>query len=460
MYEKDPKPPDESSPEHHPYDLSGDPALGPPGAEVAAPEPRRRPPEDQPPDLVPVPWYTIALIILAAFGSGIALIVPMAYSLALRLADLAPGSEQTLGYILGIGAVCSLIAAPLTGIVSDRTRSRWGRRRPFTVLGVLIGLAGVPVLAFAPDIPTLAIGWTLTTIGWGTAGNSVGNLLADRLPERQRGKVSGFTNLAGQVSPVVGILLAGAVSSDALLLFLVPAAVGTVLILGFVFFVPEADSRHLRFEGRLTVGRFLTSLVFNPRRHPQFTWVWVGRFLFSFGLSLTVAYGTYFYAQRLGVPIAQVATVMAVVSALGIVAAGVGALGGGWLSDRWGSRRGWVAVSTVIFAAGCVVSAFSWSLPLLIVGALVTNLGIAAFGSVGQALVLDVLPHRDTQAGRFLAITSFSQRIPSALAPLTAPLLLAAAGSAHAQYTVLYLASASCAILGGAVTFLGGRRRR
>lgn len=425
---------------------------------LASPELTVEPPGSQ--DPAPVRWHTIALIVAAAFGSGLALVVPMAYSLAVRLADLAPGSERALGYVLGMGAVCSLLAAPLTGIVSDRTRSRWGRRRPFAALGIVIGLAGVPVLTFATNIPVLAVGWALTSIGWGTAGNSVGNLVAERVPERQRGKVSGLTNLAGQIAPVVGILLAGTVAESTLLLFLVPAAVGAGLILLFIVWVPEADSRRLRFEQPLTGRGLVTSLVFNPRLHPDFALVWIGRFMFSFGLSLTVAYGTYFYAQRLGVPVTQVATVMALVSAIGVAAAGAGALGGGWVSDRWGDRRTWTAMSAVVFAAGCAISALSWSLPLLIVGALVSNLGIAAFGSVGQALVLDLLPHRATQAGRFLAIASFSQRLPSAIAPLAAPLFLAVAGSARAQYTALYLTSAGCALLGGAVTFLAGRRRR
>ncbi|WES66057.1 MFS transporter [Microbacter sp. GSS18] len=412
-----------------------------------------------PPEQPPVPRATIALIFVGAFGAGLALVVPMAFSLALRLSDLAPGRESTLGYILGIGAVCSLVAAPLTGIISDRTRSRWGRRRPFTVLGVVIGLAAVPVLAFAPDIPVLTAGWLLTSIGWGTAGGSIGNLLADILPERQRGGVSGLVNLAGQVSPVFGILLAGLVTEDSLLLFLVPALVGAVLVLAFALLVDEADSRHMRFADALTITRFLKSLAFDPRRHPAFAWAWVGRFLFFFGLSLTIAYGTYFYSQRLGVPVEDVAAVMAGISAVGIAAASAGALGAGWISDRWGSRRAWVAVAAALFALGCVVSAFAWTLPLLIAGALIANIGIAAFGSVGHALVLDVMPHRETQAGRFSAITGFSQRIPSAVAPLAAPLLLGLAATTHAQYTVLYLASGALALLGGLVTVVLVRPR-
>jgi len=151
---------------------------------------------------------------------------------------------------------------------------------------------------------------------------------------------------------------------------------------------------------------------------------------------------------------------MAAISAVGIAAASVGALGAGWISDRWGSRRMWTATAAALFALGCIISALSWTLPGLIAGAMISNVGIAAFGSVGQALVLDVMPHRETQAGRFSAIIGFSQRIPSAVAPLAAPLVMSLAPVAEARYTVLYLASGALAVLGGVVTATMARLRR
>jgi len=111
---------------------------------------------------------SILLVVSSTFGSGMAMIVPMAYSLAVRLDQLAPGRADLLGYVLGIGSAATLVLAPLTGVLSDRTRSRWGRRRPFTVLGVLLGLAAVPVMAFASNLLVLTLGWVLSTVGWST----------------------------------------------------------------------------------------------------------------------------------------------------------------------------------------------------------------------------------------------------------------------------------------------------
>jgi MFS family permease len=72
--------------------------------------------------------------------------------------------------------------------------------------------------------------------------------------------------------------------------------------------------------------------------------------------------------------------------------------------------------------------------------------------AVDQALLLDVLPERETAAGRFMGITGFATSIPQASGPFIAPLFLAvgAAGGAK-NYTLLYAVAAACTVLGGLV---------
>lgn len=432
-----------------------------PKSNVALPSPPD--PDSPPPDTAvnqqqPVSRATVSLLVMATFGGGMAMIVPMAFSLALRLNQLAPGQEEVLGYMLGTGALCSLITAPLTGILSDRMRSRWGRRRPFTVIGTVIGLAAIPVMAFAPNVVLLGAGWVLSTVGWGTAVRSIANYQADNLPGFQRGKVSGLTGLTMQISPVIGIILVGRVTPDPLLVFLLPAAVGTLLVGAFVILAPEEDSRGATLSSPLSIGSVFRSLVFNPKQHPAFAWTWAGRFVFFLGLSFTTSYATFFYAQRLDINVAEVSTAIAVISGASILSSTAGALGAGWLSDRANRRQPYILLGAVIYAAGTIVSAFSHDFTTLMAGSLISSLGIAVVISVGQALVLDVLPHRETQAGKFMAITSFSQKIPATLAPGLAPVLLSiGAIGTDKNYTTLFLAAGALALVGGLITVLSIR---
>ena len=415
----------------------------------------RRPVAD-PAEQRPLSRGAIALLVAATFGSGMAMIVPMAYSLAVRLEQLAPGRPDLLGVLLGVGSAATLVVAPLTGVLSDRTRSRWGRRRPFTVAGIALGVAAVPVLATAPTVPVLAAGWILSTIGWNTAGASIGNWQADRLPPRQRGTVSGLTGLTMQISPVLGILLVGTVRSETLLVFALPALVGLVLAGAFAWRAEDPDSRGPAPEDRMTLRRILGSYVFDPRAFPDFTWNWIGRFVFFLGLSLTTSFTVFFFAQRLDLAVPDVAGVLALTSALSIGTALAGSLVGGRLSDRTGVRRPFVVAGAALFAAGSIVSASADALPALLVGSLLASLGIALFSAVGQALSLDVLPHRETQAGRYSAITLFAQKIPGVISPLAAPLVLSLGGGEN--FTALYLTAAALALLGGALIGVTVRR--
>ncbi|WP_404429875.1 MFS transporter [Microbacterium lacus] len=401
-------------------------------------------------DFPVVPRWQVVLLVAATFGGGMAMIVPMAYSLAVRLDQLAPGRTDVLGYILGIGSAATLIVAPLTGILSDRTRTRWGRRRPFTVLGMAIGVASVPVMALSPNLIWLGVGWVLCTVGWGTAAGSVGNWQADRLPASQRGSVSGITGLTMQIAPVIGIIAVGPLRDSILLVFALPAVVAVVLIGLFVAFAPEPDTRGFVATTKLTVTGLLRSYLFRPRDVPDFAWNWLGRFVFFLGLTLTTSFTVFFIAQRLEMPVADVAGVQALTSALSIGTAMLGAIGGGWLSDRLGRRKPLILAGSILFAAGGAVSAFAYDLVAIVIGVLISSLGIALFSAVAQALVLDVLPERETQAGRYMAITMFAQKIPGVLAPIAAPLLLMI-GDGDQNFTVLYLASAVLAVAGGSI---------
>jgi len=354
--------------------------------------------------------------------------------------------------VLGIGSAATLVLAPLTGVLSDRTRSRWGRRRPFTVLGVLLGLAAVPVMAFASNLLVLTLGWVLSTVGWSTTAGSIANWQADRLPPSQRGRISGLTGLTMQISPVVGILLVGLVRESTILVFLLPAGLGAGLVAAFVLAAPEEQTHGRGHPSVFTARSLLSSYLFHPRHSPDFAWNWLGRFVFFMGLSLTTSFTVFFYAQRLDLAVPDVAGVMAVTSALSIVSATIGSLWSGWLSDRLGRRQPLVLAGTLLFATGAGVSAFAHDFVTLVVGTLISSLGVAVFTAAGQALNLDVLPDRDTQAGRYMAITTFSQKIPGVVAPVAAPaLLLLGAGSNEQNFVLLYVCSAILAVVGGVI---------
>ncbi|RSM44256.1 MFS transporter [Amycolatopsis balhimycina DSM 5908] len=414
----------------------------PPSPPAAAPTPA--------PALPKVSARYIWLMALAQFGVFLAFITPLGISLSVKVAQLAPGHEEYLGYITGAGAGTVLLFGPLLGVLSDRTRSKLGRRRPFMIGGMLLGVVSLVVMATAPSVFVLGFGWVLAQLGWGQVLGALTNSQADRLPEEQRGKVAGLVGFATLIAPVGGVVLASQFVGDALLLFLVPGSVGVVLVTLFVCLIHEQDSRTLPHGAPLTARSLAAKYTFKPRRYPDYSWNWLSRFLFYFGLTLNTTFVAFFLAARLGVSVAEVAGTVAALAGLGVLATSAGALGGGFLSDKLRRRRVFVLVAGAVFALGAVVMAFASSVPLLFAGSLTTSVGLGMFSAVDQALALDVLPERETEAGRFMGIMGFATSIPQSVAPLIAPVFLTIGATATGKnYTLLFIVAAACTVLSG-----------
>ena len=404
-----------------------------------------------PPTLEKVGPRYIWFMVLAQFGVFMAFITPIAISLAIRVQAIAPGHDEYLGYITGAGALFVMLTAPFMGVWSDRTRTRIGRRRPFMIGGMIVGVISLVWMAVAPSIVLLGLGWILAQWGWGTVFSNLGISTADRLPESQRGKVAGLTGFATQIAPVFGVILTSGFTGNPLLLFLLPGAVGVVLVTLFVTLVHEDDSRGLPRE-RIGFAGLLGKYLYNPRRYPDFSWNWLGRFLFYFGLTLNTTFTAFFFASRLGVPVTQVAGIIAALGGAGVLAVTAGAIGGGFLSDRFRRRKVFVLLGGALMAAGMLTMALAPGLPALITGSLIVSTGIGAFSAVDQALLLDVLPEKETDAGRFMGITGFATSIPQAAAPLVASGILLIGVSGHEKnYSLLFVIAAALVLLGGLV---------
>jgi MFS family permease len=99
--------------------------------------------------------------------------------------------------------------------------------------------------------------------------------------------------------------------------------------------------------------------------------------------------------------------------------------------------------------------ALSSSVPVIMGCSILVSFGIGIFSAVDQALALDVLPNRDTEAGRYVGIVGFSTSLAQGVAPLIAPLILAiGASGGEKNYTLLYLIAGALTLTSGLVVLL------
>jgi len=78
---------------------------------------------------------------------------PITFSLlpaaALMITGTSAASALLIGHVSAAGNLFALLAPILAGWLSDRTRSRWGRRRPWLVAGTAVNIVGLAFLALA-----------------------------------------------------------------------------------------------------------------------------------------------------------------------------------------------------------------------------------------------------------------------------------------------------------------------
>ena len=394
---------------------------------------------------VPVRPGWVARVTIASVGLWAGFFGPIQVLLAQQAAAISPGSKEVVfGLVTGFGAAVSVVSNPVFGALSDRTTSRYGRRVPWVVLGGLTGAVALLVLAAAETVLVAVLGWCLAQAGLNAMLAAITATVPDQVPADQRGVVGGWIAVAQTLGVVGGVGIATATGGVAAG-FAATAAVVVVLAVPLV--LRSGDVR-LRPEQRppLRVAELLRDFWVDPRRHPDFGWAWLTRFLVNLGNALGTLYLFFYLQDAVGHddPEAGVLVLTGVYAAT-LVATTV--VGGTW-SDHVGRRRVFVAVAGVVAAAASVILAVTQTWAGAVVAAMVLGAGYGVYTAVDFALITQVLPEAAARA-KDLGIINVANALPQVFAPFLATLLVTLAGG----YVSLYLFSAVVCLLGSVLVY-------
>ena len=186
-------------------------------------------------------WPFIVLYALAFMSTSLVLIAPLLVTLALKVNSLV-GIKQapnSLALVTGIGALVAMVGNPFFGRMSDRTSSRWGMRRPWMVIGLLGGSIGVLVVALAPNVAVVLVGWCIAQLFFNALLAVQVAVLPDQVPVEQRGMVSGVLGVCLPVASVCAAYLVTLFTGHQVAMFLAPCAVGGVFIVAFAVLLKD-----------------------------------------------------------------------------------------------------------------------------------------------------------------------------------------------------------------------------
>ncbi|GAJ96774.1 SLC45 family MFS transporter [Agrobacterium rhizogenes] len=402
----------------------------------------------------------VARYIAALVGIYIALITPASVTLAIRVGQIDPeGKASSLAFVASIGAAAALFSNPIFGMLSDRSTSRLGQRRPFIFWGFVIGVLAIFAIGVAPSIPLIALGWAIAQIAFNASIAATIAVLPERVPATLRGRVSGFMGMTGQLAVVTGVFLIQLTGTRGAGMFIWPALLGGVLVLPFLLTLREVQ----RLPGEVpnvTVGSVLGALWINPFQHRDFGLVWAGRFLAWTALYLLTTYKTYFLIDHLGYSTETVAPILTTAMFVLAVAVAVSSIGGGLLSDYFARRKPLVVLASVFFVVAMLVVAFAHNVEIFLIGMAIAGLGNGLYFGVDYALVSEVIPDRENSAGKSMGVFNLSSTIPQTIAPIIAPALLRInAEGSDGNYTSLYLCAAAFALISAVfIQFIKGAK--
>ena len=425
-------------------DDSGPRDLTPPAAVVVGVEAALRP---EPREPARVGWGFIALYTLAFMSTSLVLIAPLLVTLALKVNSLV-GIEQapkSLALVTGTGALVAMFGNPLCGKLSDRTSSSLGMRRPWMVIGLLGGSLGILIVASAPTVPVVLVGWCIAQLFFNALLAVQVAVLPDQVPAVQRGLVSGVLGVCVPIASVAGTYVVKLFTGNQLAMFLVPCAIGGFFIL---LFAATLKDRRLDPADKpaWSLREFASTFYVNPRRHPDFAWAFTSRFLFILAYAFLVTYQAYYLLAKIGSAEADVPQQIFLGTLTQSVVVIAASLLGGKLSDRTGRRKVFVLAASTVYGLALFVLALATSVNGFLIGMAIGGLGFGVYLAVDLALVADVLPSTASTA-KDLGVLNIAGALPFSVAPAIAPVILAIGGG---SYGVLYAVAGLFALLGAA----------
>ena len=389
----------------------------------------------------------VALYALAVSGTTLLFLAPQLVTLALKVNALV-GTERApdvLSLVAGAGALLAMVGNPFFGRLSDRTSCRMGMRRPWMLGGLLGGSLGVLVVALAPSIPVVLLGWCIAQLCFNALLAAVVAVLPDQVPPAQRGLVAGLLGVGVPVASVAGTFVVRLFTGHQLAMFLAPCILGGVFI---VLFAATLDDRRLDRAQRppWSLRELAGTFYVDPRTSPDFAWAFTSRFLFVMAYAFLATYQTYYLLDELGTAeddVPRQVFLGTLVQSTVVVAA---SLLGGRLSDRTGRRKIFVFTASAAYGVAMFVIALASSFTGFLVGMALGGLGFGVHVAVDLALATDVLPDKDS-AAKDLGVFNIAGALPFSVAPAIAPAILAVAGG---SYGVLYAVAGVSALLGAA----------
>ncbi len=347
--------------------------------------------------------------------------------LPLRLLDFIPESQKNtyLGLLTLSGLFLAMLLQPLFGTLSDRTVTRWGRRRPYILIGGVIAAFLIPGVGLIPSYALLFVIYCLLQVSTNFAQGAFQGLIPDVVPENHHGTASGIKGLLEISGGILFVYLSNrwmtaySPANNSGFWLVLWSLAGVMLVTTIVTVVAVREPMLASRDWGGTIRSVLLRVFRRDLwRNRGFVWFLVSRTLLYMAFTTIQQFALYYLQDVVGVTDPARATGEFVI--VGVVGMIIVVWPMGYLSDRIG-RRVLNMSAALLGAAGIAIIAYGQHYALILVGAGIIGVGMGIFNSTNWALATDFAPQED--GARYLGVANMATAGGAVLARAIGPVI-------------------------------------
>ncbi len=312
-------------------------------------------------------------------------------------------------------ALVAILVQPTMGCISDYTMTRWGRRKPYILIGATLDVVFLIGIATADSLLVLIAFVLLLEASSNFAQGPFQGYVPDLVPEEQVGTASalvGLMSILGVISGFVFLSFGYRLGEDFTVPTIVLGIVELATAVGTFLWVKEgrvATPREGRSWRRIALEAWGTDIL----RERSYVWLLASRFFVLAGGAFVANLAILWMERALGFGESEKGTW--VVAALGAsaVAAAIAALPAARLSDRLG-RKPLIWAACAIGASGTTVFALAPTIEVAVAGIVLVGVGSGTFLAVDWALLSELVPK--AASGRYMGMSQLATALQAVIA--------------------------------------------
>lgn len=378
--------------------------------------------------LAPLCWY-------GPIGSTRSVLIPQLF------AQLDPAHKVwAVGILATIASITGAVTNLLFGALSDVTRTRFGKRKPYIVLGT-IAISLVLIANMKSIVAIIAI-WIVAAAAENAIAAAIYPQISDRVAPKWRGTVSTFYGVGFTIAQQGFTLLAAQFLGNVKFGIYFMAGCTVVLAIIHELLINEKgnlDEPKVKFD-----KDSLKKYFFFPTHDAcDFYLALFGKFFMVVGSTIVTTFLLFIFTDYIGQSTGQAGTSISIFSSIMLFIGVFFALVGGPLADKLGRVKAPVVIATFALGATALFPLFVKEPWAMFAYAVIAAFGNGLYNSVDGALNMDVLPSSDT-AGKDLGLINLANTLGQMLGAMVASAIVEAFG-----YGAIFIFAIGMELIGG-----------